>query len=239
MDLILEEAQSSAMQLVRDAFIAYEHKNFEEACQVNSFPRKKLKTRIQQNGHEIINITQKIHYNFTNNRGEKNHIALECIFVNYLRVNICIFYVQSYVTVMFLQKIFCPLQLFKEVRQTAFKAFNMSTTVDSLVLTTQLKIAASYMSKSFVEGAGMAVFSRLPRDKRSEIAMTVRGYVDDLMAKVRVISNGGEGCVGKICGKRYVGTCFSWVPPPRESQAQRKKNSKQLKQSKKFSRETV
>ncbi len=70
------------------------------------------------------------------------------------------------------------------MRQTAFKAFNMSTTVDSLVLTTQLKIAASYMSKSFVEGAGMAVFSRLPKDKRSEIAMTVRGYVDDLMAKV-------------------------------------------------------
>ena len=33
-DLILQEAQSSSMQLIRDAFIAYEHKNYQDACQV-------------------------------------------------------------------------------------------------------------------------------------------------------------------------------------------------------------
>ncbi len=77
-----------------------------------------------------------------------------------------------------------PPQLFKEVRQNAFKAFNQSTTLDGLVLTTQLKITASYMSKSYREGAGMVVFARLQQDKRSEIAQTIRGYIDDLLAKV-------------------------------------------------------
>ncbi len=33
-DLLLDEAQSSSMQLMRDAYIAYQHKNYEEACQV-------------------------------------------------------------------------------------------------------------------------------------------------------------------------------------------------------------
>ena len=33
-DLILGEAQSSSIQLMRDAFIAYDHKNYEEACQL-------------------------------------------------------------------------------------------------------------------------------------------------------------------------------------------------------------
>ncbi len=107
-DLILEEAQSSSMQLIRDAFIAYEHRNYQDAC-----------------------------------------------------------------------------QLFKEVRQCAFRAFNQSTTLEAAVLTTQLKIAASYMNKSYREGVGMVVFARLQQDKRSEIALTIRGYIDDLLAKVR------------------------------------------------------
>ncbi len=56
--------------------------------------------------------------------------------------------------------------------------------MEALVLTTQLKITSSYMNKSYKEGEGMAVFSKLDKDRQSEIAMTIKGYVDDLLSKV-------------------------------------------------------
>ena len=51
----------------------------------------------------------------------------------------------------------------------------MSTTLDGWVTCTQLKITSVYMVKSYQEGEGMLTFNRLPKEKQSEIAQTIKG----------------------------------------------------------------
>jgi len=57
--------------------------------------------------------------------------------------------------------------------------------LESWVLCTQLKITSSYMNKSYNEALGtMVVFNKLEPTRRKEIALTLKGYVDDLLSKV-------------------------------------------------------
>lgn len=75
-------------------------------------------------------------------------------------------------------------QLFKEVRQNAFKAFNQSDSLDSWVACTQLKMTAAYMCKSYEENrVKMQLFGDMTKERQREIASTIKGYVDDLFQK--------------------------------------------------------
>ncbi len=105
LDLLLGEAQLTSMQLLRDAFIAFDTGNYSGAC-----------------------------------------------------------------------------QLFHEVRKNATRAFNQSDNIEAWVTTTQLKITATFLTKSF-ESDRMVLFTDLTPNRRLEIARTVKGYIDDLIAK--------------------------------------------------------
>ncbi len=80
------------------------------------------------------------------------------------------------------------LQLFDLVYEYAVRAFNLSTTHDSQLLTTRMKLTASYLSISCAENESglMMSFSQLDPSRKMEIAETFKGYLDDLLDKVRV-----------------------------------------------------
>ena len=65
------------------------------------------------------------------------------------------------------------MELFKEVRANAIKAFNQTDNVEGWVISTELKITASIMIKSYEKGK-MLLFSDLSTKRQSEIGRTIK-----------------------------------------------------------------